>query len=266
MPLSDFFASRLSRPAARVLDAPIRDIVQEVLRDSGYASPAEVQALRDSARDLKARLDGIDRRAGELARLLEEARAESGVARADAQAARSEAQAARSEAQEATARANDARADAHAARGEAGAARGEAGAARGEAEAAAAVAAEASLEAAPDPRIAALEEQVRRLLEARPAPAVNPPRHAEKAILAAEERSDCKVPGCDEDVRSRGFCSAHYQQWRRGTLRGFVGIDGTVVWDGRPLTLSPALAGGLVTEHDGAIHVDGKRADAPAAT
>jgi predicted nucleic acid-binding Zn-ribbon protein len=31
----------------------------------------------------------------------------------------------------------------------------------------------------------------------------------------------CKVPGCKESPRARGFCARHYQKWRRGTLEGF---------------------------------------------
>lgn len=31
----------------------------------------------------------------------------------------------------------------------------------------------------------------------------------------------CKVPGCNEPYRSKGFCARHYQQWRRGRLEDF---------------------------------------------
>jgi hypothetical protein len=31
----------------------------------------------------------------------------------------------------------------------------------------------------------------------------------------------CQVRGCTGDVRSKGFCSKHYQAWRRGRLEGF---------------------------------------------
>ena len=31
----------------------------------------------------------------------------------------------------------------------------------------------------------------------------------------------CKVDGCNKKVRAKGFCAAHYQQWRRGTLEGY---------------------------------------------
>ena len=37
---------------------------------------------------------------------------------------------------------------------------------------------------------------------------------------------DCKVSGCTEPVRARGFCRAHYAKWSRGTLDGFVNKDG----------------------------------------
>ena len=47
MALSDLLTSRLSKPAARVLDAPIRDAIHDILREAGYASPAELQSLRD---------------------------------------------------------------------------------------------------------------------------------------------------------------------------------------------------------------------------
>jgi BMFP domain-containing protein YqiC len=53
----------------------------------------------------------------------------------------------------------------------------------------------------------------------------------------------CRVPGCTGEHRSRGFCSPHYQQWRRGTLRGFVTGDGHVVDGGRRWKVDSNLAG-----------------------
>lgn len=141
MSLTDLFASRLSRPAGRVLDAPIRDIVHEVLKEHGYASPAEVQALRDEVRDMRGRVDGMEKRLADLQHLAEQARAEANLAR--------------------QARASEA-----------------------------------------------------------PVPAAAPSTPA-PAPLSAAPRGGCQVPGCNETVRSKGFCSAHYQQWRRGTLAGF---------------------------------------------
>ncbi|MFZ5481491.1 MAG: hypothetical protein ACOZNI_32315 [Myxococcota bacterium] len=201
MGLSSFFASRLSRPAGKVLDAPIRDIVQEVLRESGYASPGEVEQLRDQARDLRGRLDALDKRLGELVKVAEGARAEASAA-----------------------------------------------------------AQKAAATPGPDPRVAELESRLvalaaelqsaRSTAAAAPAPAAEP--------LSAAPRGGCKVPGCKESVRSKGFCSPHYQQWRRGTLKGFVNMDGTAMVDGRAVSVPSEYAGGMVTVRDGKVLVDGR--------
>lgn len=34
----------------------------------------------------------------------------------------------------------------------------------------------------------------------------------------APKHTGCTVPGCPEAHRARGYCAAHYQQWKRGTL------------------------------------------------
>jgi len=60
MPLSDVLAAALSRPAGQVIEAPVRTIVAEVLRDHGYASPAEMQALHDEVRALRDRVAGLE--------------------------------------------------------------------------------------------------------------------------------------------------------------------------------------------------------------
>jgi hypothetical protein len=36
----------------------------------------------------------------------------------------------------------------------------------------------------------------------------------------------CKFRGCKEEHRSKGFCSKHYQGWRRGKITGYVGPEG----------------------------------------
>ncbi len=188
-----------------MLDAPIRDIVQQVLRESGYASPAEVQGLRDEARDLRGRLDAVDRRAADLVRMLEDARSELSSVKAEAQSA--------------TAR-----------------------------------------PVASDPRVAALESEVASLrarvaeLAVRPvaAPAAAP-------AVTAVPRGGCKVSGCAEVVRSKGFCSAHYQQWRRGTLKGFVGLDGTATLeDGSAVTVPASYAGGAISRKGSGLVVEGR--------
>lgn len=43
----------------------------------------------------------------------------------------------------------------------------------------------------------------------------------EQGLAQSASPKVCKVPGCTESVRSKGFCGRHYQQWRRGRLEGF---------------------------------------------
>jgi hypothetical protein len=37
----------------------------------------------------------------------------------------------------------------------------------------------------------------------------------------AHTGKSCQVRGCKDSIRSKGFCSKHYQAWRRGRLKGF---------------------------------------------
>ncbi|MEL6347287.1 MAG: hypothetical protein AAFV53_29495 [Myxococcota bacterium] len=69
MPLRDILKAALSGPAGKVVDAPVRDIVNEVLAERGYASPAEVAALREETdrlqaqvQKMQARLDALEKR------------------------------------------------------------------------------------------------------------------------------------------------------------------------------------------------------------
>ncbi|MDG1480502.1 MAG: hypothetical protein P8R54_12975 [Myxococcota bacterium] len=66
MPIRDILAAALSRPAGRVVDGPVRDIVNEILADHGYASPAELAALKADADGLRGRLGSVDARLAEL--------------------------------------------------------------------------------------------------------------------------------------------------------------------------------------------------------
>lgn len=211
MALFGSFASRFARPAGKVLDAPIREIVHEVLREHGYASPAEVQALRDELRDLKTRVDGLGRTVGELSAVAEEARAEAAAARAEAT--------------------------------------------------------RPFPTPVADPRIGALEARVAELeaaLEAATiataaasaAPPVEPPA-AEEPEHSNGPRVGCKVDSCPEAVRSKGFCSAHYQQWRRGTLKGFVTAEATILVGERIVHLPKDTIGEAVRVDSGKVVVNG---------
>lgn len=63
MSLGDIAAAFLSRPAGRVLDGPMRAAIAEVLQDQGYASPAEVRALRDAFAALQASAEATEAQA-----------------------------------------------------------------------------------------------------------------------------------------------------------------------------------------------------------
>jgi hypothetical protein len=52
----------------------------------------------------------------------------------------------------------------------------------------------------------------------KPAPAASA---TAPASATGDSTDGCKVPDCDDPVRSKGFCARHYQKWRRGTLDGF---------------------------------------------
>jgi multidrug efflux pump subunit AcrA (membrane-fusion protein) len=196
MALSDILSSRLAGPAGRVLDAPIRALVHEVLREQGYASPSEVQALRDDARELSGRVSRAESKLADLSR-----------------------------AQEATvAELKDAREALRASQGALSAAQAELAEAR------------AALAAAPAPSGAA--------------PVVAP--------LQAAPKGACSVPDCGGTLRSKGFCSAHYQQWRRGTLDGFVGLDGHLTIGKHTFRVSDDHAGKAAVLEGGAVKIGGK--------
>jgi hypothetical protein len=97
-----------------------------------------------------------------------------------------------------------------------------------------------------------------------PAPASAPAAAPDAALAAAVSpgaaSTTCKVDACGQPVRSKGFCSAHYQQWRRGTLRGFVGLDGhALLPDGEGVVVSESHAGAAIARVDGALVIDGQR-------
>lgn len=62
MPLTDILSAALSRPAGRVVDGPVRDIVEEVLRDKGFAGPAELHRLQEDVSALRTALGALTTR------------------------------------------------------------------------------------------------------------------------------------------------------------------------------------------------------------
>lgn len=219
MALSDIFSSRLAGPAGRVLDAPIRALVHEILREQGYASPTEVQALRDDARELSGRVSRAESKLTDLTRAQDATVAELKDAK----------EALRSSQSSLTA-----------SQGTLAASQVALAAAQSEL-----VEARAALAAAPV-HVAAAAVQ----LAAAAGPAVLP--------LQASSRGACGVPECTGTLRSKGFCSAHYQQWRRGTLDGFVGLDGHLTIGKHTFRVSDDHAGKAAVLDGGVVKIAGK--------
>ena len=210
MPILDAVFSKLGRPAGRALDPTIREIVHAVLKEHGYASPAEVQALRDEVRDMRGRVDGMQKRLDEVLGLADRARADAAAGR-DAAEAR---------AQAADRNANE--------------------------------------------RVASMAERLAqfeaKLASAAVAPAPVQPVAASVQPEPTAVAENCSVDGCRNDVRSKGFCSSHYQQWRRGTLKNFVGPEGHVLVEGNAYQVPASFAGGKAELRGGKIYVDGAQA------
>lgn len=142
-----------------VLQTPVEDIIYEVLDQKGLPTRAEV-------RDLRNKLDRLEKTLGELSSALENLR--TSVDEASEKAA------------------------------------------------AAAAKADAAPKAAPA-----------KAADAKAAPAKK--AEAKKAAPAkkAAGKKVCRVPDCEKPVRAKGFCGAHYQRFKRGTLVGWVGSDGS---------------------------------------
>lgn len=60
----------------------------------------------------------------------------------------------------------------------------------------------------------------------------------------------CKVHGCKDEHRSKGFCSKHYQGWRRGKIDGYVGPEGLAT-HGKVTVQVDKKLGGSAAKFDG---------------
>lgn len=211
----------LSAPAVRLLERELRELVDDALARRPFAQAAEVEALRAELEALKSA--GSTGAAEEITAL-----------QAEVQSLKKRLSMAMGAIQASTAQLMQAQKLAEEAHGVALQANQRANSAL------------AAAEAAVD-GVAGVEER----LTAEPA---SPP--AEPAPEPKDEAL-CRVPGCRERHRARGFCGRHYQQFRRSTLEGFVGPDGVVPLEGETLQLDPALAGKHVVREGGRLLVDG---------
>ena len=216
MPILDLVSRVVAGPAGRVVEAPVRDVVDEVLRQQPMARPEDVDRLRKDVQSLTAELQKVQDRIAALAAAVDTLQSTPAGPSLD--------------------------------------------------EIVAAVTA-----ALPAPAPAAEPEP-------EPEPATEPA--PEPAAAAPAEEADegakrgrkslahlgCSVEGCESKHRSKGFCSKHYQQWRRGTLVGFVSPEGLVASeDGRAFRIDPGHAGAsVVVKGKGkrtSVRIDGKKVD-----
>ena len=78
---------------------------------------------------------------------------------------------------------------------------------------------------------------------------------------ASKASASCKVEECSSKVRAGGFCSRHYNKWRRGTLDGFVSYESTVVIGDKVVSVDESLKGLAYTVDNGTLSVDGKEVE-----
>lgn len=226
MAMKDLLLRAASKPAGRVVEAPVRELVQEALQQGGFVDRAELDAVRKQLTQANADVADLSRRVDALAEQLQAIQAASDQHAAAAQAARADAAAARAELQ--------------------------------------------AIRATPAPQVATPEPQA-----AKPEPqAAKPePQAAEPKAAAAKSADEpkrgrpslthkgCKVADCGNVHRSKGFCGRHYQQWRRGTLDGFVAPEGYVNADGAALRVNTKLQGSAFTWDGSALQIDGAAVD-----
>ena len=199
MAIIDIFAGLVSKPASRVVEAPVRDLVDEILRQQDVARPHEVAQLKREIQTLGKELEGLVGRIESLQKSLD----------------------------------------------------GLQTAAKPAAEPAAEPAAKPAVKATPKP---AAKPAAKKATAKKPSAKKAAPKKpvAKKAVAkkAVGKRGrpsllelGCKVHGCKNSHRSKGFCSQHYQQWRRGRLDGFVGPEGIVTKGKVSVQLDKKLSG-----------------------
>lgn len=202
--------SIVTRPAGRLVEGQVRDLVHQIIRDQELATVADLRALRRELETasqrqatLQERVQQAEQAVGQVRQQLAEAAERARVAEAALEAATARIQA---------------------------------------------------LEAVPEPQPVPVVE---------PPPVVEPvvapevvaePEQAPEVHAGSEAptsegvdprpaRGSCRIAGCQGTHRSKGFCSPHYQQWRRGTLPGFVTPEGHAKDGKRTFQVDPGLAG-----------------------
>ncbi|MEC7240686.1 MAG: hypothetical protein VXW32_05575 [Myxococcota bacterium] len=225
MAIVDLLAGLVSGPASRVVEAPVRELVDEILRQQDIARPHEVAQLKREIQGLGKELEGLVGKLETIQKALDGLQAQTGTPAAVA---------ATTEVPEAKAKP----------------------AVKPAAEKAPAKKAKAkpSAEKAPAKKAKAkpaAEKAPAKKAKAKPAAKKTGKKVATKEATRKRGRPSlaelgCKVKGCNGKHRSKGFCSSHYQQWRRGRLEGFVGPEGLAAKGKIVVQVDKKLAGSAV--------------------
>jgi len=216
MGLRSSLTSLLSNPAGRLLEGDLHERIQEVLASLPLARTSDVERLREEIEALRRapraddRVSALEERVASLEKRLNMAMGAVQAATAKLVELQQTADQAQTQASQALQRATSA-----------------------------AAAAESAVDG-----ISELEARVADIVApGAPAPAAPDGVADEEVHEQAEGELRCRVPGCRNKHRARGFCGRHYQQYRRSTLEGFVGPDGVLPLEGEVLKVDPGLAG-----------------------
>lgn len=224
MGLRSSLTALLTAPAGRLLEGDLHERVQEILASLPIARASDVERLREEIERLRDEREAeTDDRVAALEERIASLEKRLNMAMGAVQAATAkimELQQASDQAQTAASRALQR-----------------------------ATSASAAAESATD-GISTLEARVQELMDLTTADEsvaaggvedVDTEIDAEVGTTATEQA--CRVPGCRNKHRARGFCGRHYQQFRRSTLEGFVGPDGVLPLEGETLQVDPSLVG-----------------------
>ena len=166
MAIREIVAGIIAGPAGRVVEAPVREIVHEVLRQHNLARPEDLHRVNSEVTGLRGEVQSLQGRVDDLLNKLD-------TLTAPAKAA---------------------------------------------------------------PKPAAKKAAPKK---AAPKPAAKKGKRGRPSL----SHLTCKIHGCKGDHRSKGFCSKHYQTWRRGMLKGYVGPKGAITHGKTQLIVDKKLSG-----------------------
>ena len=260
MSFLDVVARVVSRPAGRVVEAPVRDVVDEVLRSQPLASASDLRALSAEIDRVSGQIRGLEDRLKVLVDAVTELQTPNEdedpkkVAEKSASEMLDEARemlikaavaAAERAAHDAVEKAITARvaelAPAPVKAAPVKAAPAKAAPVKAAAAEKAPVKAEKKAPAKAEKKTAKADKPAAKKAEQ---PAA---KKAEKAVAKKAEqpaaKKGCKVSDCTRKYRAKGFCGLHYQAWRRGNMEGFVSPEGLVYHGEQVLQVADGLAG-----------------------